>query len=76
VLITFDMLAFVCPFLEAVRTLNNVSGFDLRLTAREIGKQNLLLVAMLASKTEIPLSGDKDAHALILDFANGREDWG
>jgi hypothetical protein len=71
VLVTFDVLALVYPFLETVRTLNNVSGFDVRLTAREIGKQNLLLVAVLAGKTEIPLSRDKGAHALILDFANG-----
>jgi hypothetical protein len=64
VLVTFDVLSIVCPFLKAARTLDDISGFNFRLATREIGKQNLLFLAVLASKTEIPLSGDKGAHSL------------
>ena len=50
--------------MRAARTLNDISGFDLRLAARQIGEENLFFFAVFASETKIPLSGGKGMHAV------------
>lgn len=63
-LVAFDVVAVIRAFMKATRTFNNVRGFDLRLASREVRKENLFCVAVLASETKIPLSGGKRTHAL------------
>ena len=49
--------------MRTARALDDVSRFDPCLTSRKIREKNFLLLAVLASETEIPLAGDKGAHA-------------
>jgi hypothetical protein len=49
-LVALDVVAVVCAGVSAMRTLNNVGRFDLRFTTREVGEENLFLMAMFACK--------------------------
>ena len=65
-LIAFNVVAVVRAFVKAARTFDHIGGFDLRLTSREVGKENLLRMAVLASETKVPLSGGKRSHSMVL----------
>jgi hypothetical protein len=72
--VAFDVLTVIRALVKATRTFNNIGGFDLRFTTREVRKKNLLSVAVLASETKIPLAGGKRAHALgprLIQWARG-----
>jgi hypothetical protein len=62
-LVAFDVIAIVRAFVKTARTFDDVSGFDLGLASREVGKQDLFCIAMLASETKIPLAGGKRTHS-------------
>jgi hypothetical protein len=63
-LVAFNVVAVVRAFVKTARTLNDISGFDLRLASREVRKEYLLGVAVLARETKVPLSGGKRTHSL------------
>ena len=71
-LVAFNVIAVVRAFMKAARTFDDIRGFDLRLTSREVGKKNLLGVAVFARETKIPLSGGKLTHSLDPRLPNGR----
>jgi len=56
-LVAFDVVAVIRTFVKTTRTFDDVGGFDLCLTAREVRKKNLFCLAVLASETKIPLAG-------------------
>jgi hypothetical protein len=56
-LVAFDVIALVRAGVRTARTLNDVSSFDLRLSAREIWEKDLFFFAVFAGETEIPLAG-------------------
>lgn len=56
-MVALDVIAVIRAFMKATGTLDDVSGFNLRLTSREVREENLFCVAVLASETKIPLSG-------------------
>jgi hypothetical protein len=65
-LVAFDVFAVIRAFVKTARTFDHIRGFDLRLTSREVRKENLLRMAVLASETKVPLSGGKGSHSLVL----------
>ena len=75
-LIAFNVVTIVRALVKASRTFNDIRGFDLGLTSREVGKKNLLRLAVLARETKIPLSGGKLTHSLDPRLPNGREERG
>lgn len=75
-LIAFNVVTIVRALVKASRTFNDIRGFDFRFTSREVGKKNLLRLAVLARETKIPLSGGKLTHSLDPRLPNGREERG
>jgi hypothetical protein len=57
VLISFDVVAIVRSRVRAAGTLDNVGGLELSLAAREVSKEDFLLLAVFAGETKIPLAG-------------------
>jgi hypothetical protein len=57
VVVTLDVICVVSAFVEAVGALDDVSRPDARLAARQVGEEHLFRLTLLASETEIPLSG-------------------
>ena len=62
-MVTFDVVRVIRACVRTARALNDVSGFNSGLSSGKIREQNFLLLAVLASETEIPLAGGKGAHA-------------
>jgi hypothetical protein len=56
-LVAFDVVPVIRAFMKATRTFNHVGRLDLGLASREVGKQDLFSVTVLAGETEIPLAG-------------------
>jgi len=50
--------------MSTTRTLDDIRGFDLGFTTREVGEENLFFVAVFACEAKIPLSGGKGMHAV------------
>ena len=70
-LVAFDVFARVRALVKTARTFNDISRFDLCLTARQVREENLFRVAVLARETKIPLSGGKGTHAQLPRFRSG-----
>ena len=77
-LVALNVVSIVRAGVSTSGTLNDISGFDLGFTTREVGEENLFLVAVFACEAKIPLSGGKGMHAVRSSKSNyyGREERG
>jgi hypothetical protein len=62
-LVTFDVVRVIRACVRTARALNDVSGFNSGLSSGKVREKDFLFLAVLASETEIPLTGGKGAHA-------------
>jgi len=69
-LIALDLVAVVSALVQTRGAFDDVSRPDSCLTVRQIGKENLLGLAVLAREAKIPLSGGKNTHPVNLSSEN------